>query len=363
MIRMGEPILNSAAPGPPGRERRGNQALPDDTARPPGCREGRRPAKPSDRPTAAVLPLALVARVFVVAGVAATPGVAVGEPLTVAAPPEPAAGKAALALDRPTRRLIQQGIRNEGFDPRHAGRPVRPADARCDSGLAAVAGSVTDGIPERREGEASSNGRRATPAEFRRSRRRSGLPSVEPDNSSAAVPPASTADADFNPARPTVATEVDSRNAAATNTEPTSRPAPGSAPAPGSGNPRLPPDIMVDRHLVRTERRLAEAHPAAAREARNVTLVLQASATSRASIRDGRSRPLHAASPDHSTLGPAPWRRTETTRRKTTLEANTAPRSILRRVQSGESYETFLRRLAAAPRTDKRRGRPWHPTI
>ena len=55
--------------------------------------------------------------VLVAAGVAATPGAAVGEPLTVAALQNPAAGEAVLALDRPTRRLIQQVLRNQGFDP------------------------------------------------------------------------------------------------------------------------------------------------------------------------------------------------------------------------------------------------------
>ena len=45
-----------------------------------------------------------------------------------------------------------------GPRPRHTGRPVRPADARRDSGVAAVAGSVTNGVPDRRGGGASSNG-------------------------------------------------------------------------------------------------------------------------------------------------------------------------------------------------------------
>ena len=64
-------------------------------------------------------PLAFVVCVIVAAGVAATPGVAVGESLAATAPQEPSAVEASLALDRSTRRLIQQGLRNEGFDPAH----------------------------------------------------------------------------------------------------------------------------------------------------------------------------------------------------------------------------------------------------
>lgn len=87
--------------------------------------------------------------------------------------------------------------------------------------------------------------------------------------SAAAAPPTSTAEADSNPAPPSIAAEADPRNAAATNTERTARPAPGSA------NAQLLPDIMVDRHLVRAERLLADGDPAAALEAMNEILVLQ----------------------------------------------------------------------------------------
>ena len=72
----------------------------------------------ASRRRTATLPLAFVVCVLVVAGVAATPGVAVGSPAAAALQDrDPSAVEASLALDRSTRRLIQQGLRNEGFDP------------------------------------------------------------------------------------------------------------------------------------------------------------------------------------------------------------------------------------------------------
>ena len=66
----------------------------------------------------ATLPLAFVLAVLAVAGVAATPGVAVRSPPAAALQDhDPSAVEPSLALDRSTRRLIQQGLRNEGFDP------------------------------------------------------------------------------------------------------------------------------------------------------------------------------------------------------------------------------------------------------
>ena len=75
--------------------------------------------------------LALVALVANGAVVNATRGFAGGAKDSVLMPPgaqafratvaaaaqEPSALEASLDLDRPTRRLIQQGLRNEGFDP------------------------------------------------------------------------------------------------------------------------------------------------------------------------------------------------------------------------------------------------------
>ena len=102
---------------------------------------------PSDRPTtAAALPLALVVCVLVVAGVAATPGMAVGKPVTVAAPRDPRRQRGGARPPPAYPAPESAGTPQRGLRPRHAGRSVRPADARRDSGLAAVAGDVPHGI-------------------------------------------------------------------------------------------------------------------------------------------------------------------------------------------------------------------------
>ena len=224
---------------------------------------------PSDRPTAAALPLALVVCVLVVTGVAPTLGIAVGEPLTVAAIQDAAAGEAALALDRPTRRLIQQGLRNEGFDPGTPDGLFGPRTRAAIREWQQSRGASPAGYLNREEAELLRTAAMTPPAVSGSAPPSPAAPAVEPDASSAAAPPASTAKADSNPAPPAVATDSDPQNAAATNTEPTSRP------APGSGNVQLPSDIMVDRILVRAQRLLANGDPSAAFKSMNEILALR----------------------------------------------------------------------------------------
>ena len=90
-----------------------------------------------------------------------------------------------------------------------------------------------------------------------------------PAASSLAALLASTPQADANPPRAPVATEVDSQADAETNTQQRPRA------APGTGTVQLPPEILVDRQLVRVERLLADGDPAAALEAMNEVLALQ----------------------------------------------------------------------------------------
>ena len=223
---------------------------------------------PPDRPTAAALPLALVVCVLVVAGVAATPGIAVGKPLTATAPQNPAAGEAALALDRPTRRLIQQGLRNEGFDPGTPDGLFGPRTRAAIRDWQQSRRASPPGYLSGAEVELLRTAATPHPAVSESAPPPQPAPAVEPDASSPAAPPVSTPQADSNPAPPAVATKANRQNAAATNTEPTSRP------AAGSGTVQLPPDIMVDRHLVRTERFLADGDPSAALESMNESLAL-----------------------------------------------------------------------------------------
>ena len=195
---------------------------------------------PCDRLTAAALPLALLVCVLVAVGVAETLGAAAGE--------------AALALDRPTRRLIQQGLRNEGFDPGTPDGLFGPRTRAAIRDWQQSRGASPTAYLNGAEAELLRTAAMPPPPP-------QAAPAVEPDAASAHAPPAFTAEADSNPAPPPVAAEAAPQNAAATNTEPMSRPPPGSA------NAQLPPDILVDRHLLRAERLLADGDLTAAPEA------------------------------------------------------------------------------------------------
>ena len=110
---------------------------------------------PSDKRAAALL----IVWVLAVGGVAATPGLAVGESL-LAAPQDPSAVEASLELQRSTRRLIQQGLHNEGFDPGTPDGLFGPRTRAAIREWQQSRGCVTDGVRERRGGGASANGRR-----------------------------------------------------------------------------------------------------------------------------------------------------------------------------------------------------------
>ena len=137
--------------------------------------------------------------------------------------------------------------------------------------MAAVAGCVTEGVPERRGGGASANGCRTAASGAGSSPPPEAVAVVDPSTSSAAAAPTTSAETDPSPAAPaTVAVEeVDSQNAVETNTQQRPR-APGA-----DGTVQLPPEILVDRHLVRAERLLASGDPDAALEAMNEILALQ----------------------------------------------------------------------------------------
>ena len=230
----------------------------NETALPPVGERRRRPPMASVRRTVA-LPLAFVVCVLAVAGVAATPAIAAGKSLATAAPQDASAVEASLALDRATRRLIQQRLRNEGFDP---GTPDGLFGPRTRAAI--------------REWQQS---RGASPTGYLNSA------DVELLRAAAAPPPAvpqgwvvsanrrpapTPTETDSNPAQTTVATqEVNAQSAAETNTQQRTRA------VPGTGTVQLPPEIQADRHLLRAERLLADGNPADALEEMNEILALQ----------------------------------------------------------------------------------------
>ena len=225
---------------------------------------------PSVRRTA-TLPLAFVVCVLMVDGVAATPGAAFRESPAAAAPQDSSAVEASLALDRSTRRPIQQGLRNEGFDPGTPdglfGPRTRAAIREWQQSRGASPTGYLNGAEAEllRPAAAPATAPEAPPPP-------EAVPAVAPNASSAATAPASTpAEIDSGPASPATvaAEELDPQSAAETNTQQPTR-AGG-----GTGTVQLPPGILVDRHLLRAERLLAAGDPAAALEAMNEVLGLQ----------------------------------------------------------------------------------------
>ena len=228
---------------------------------------------PSARRTA-TLPLAFVVCVLLLAGVAATTGVAVGESLRAAAPQDSSAVvEASLALDRSTRRLIQQGLRNEGFDPGTPDGLFGPRTRAAIREWQQSRGASPTGYLNGTETELL-RAAAAPPADAPEAPQPPrALPAVDPNASSVAAAPAPRpAETDSHPASPaTVPAEaVAPQNAAETNTQPPPR-AGGR-----DGAVQLPPEILVDRHRLRAERLLGDGDPAAALEAMNEILALQA---------------------------------------------------------------------------------------
>ena len=166
-----------------------------------------------------VVPLAIVASMFVAV-------------VTVAAQ-DPAAVEAALSLDRPTRRLIQRGLGNEGFDP---GAPDGLFGPRTRAAIRAWQGARD----EPRTGYLDGDQLAALRA--------------------AAVPQPMT-----------TSPEPEAPTPAPTPPAVASPEAPAPAPRPGE----LPPEILIDRRLVRVDRLLAQDDHRAAHEVMNEVLALQ----------------------------------------------------------------------------------------
>ena len=168
-----------------------------------------------------------------------------------AAAQDPAVVETALDLDRPTRRLIQQELRNEGFDPGSPDGVFGPRTRAAIRDWQQSRGASPTGYLSGAEAELLRTPAAPAPALSAASASPEAVPAVDPSASSAAA---------TDPVGP--------QSVAATNSEP-------SHPAPGTRNVQLPPEILVDRHLVRAERLFADDDPEAALEAMNEILALQ----------------------------------------------------------------------------------------
>ena len=196
----------------------------------------------------AVVVLAVVASVFVTT-------------VTVAAQ-DPAAVEAALSLDRPTRRLIQQGLSNVGFD---AGAPDGLFGPRTRAAIRAWQAARDEPQTGYLDGDqAAVLLAAAVPRPVTAS------PEL-PDAAPVAEAPASleVSDAGLPPAAPDAQSSETPDPAASPAVESSAVPARVSRPG------ELPPEILIDRHLVRVDRLLARDDHRSAHDVMNEVLALQ----------------------------------------------------------------------------------------
>ena len=218
---------------------------------------------PSVRRTV-TLPLGLVVCVL---AMVATPGVTVAEVPEAAVPQAPAAVEASLALDRSTRRLIQQELRNQGFDPGTPDGLFGPRTRAAIRNWQESREASPTGYLNGAEAELLRTTAQPRPPRPEAVPTPQAIPAIDPTASSAASTPAKVSS---HPARAPVAPEeLDPQNAAETNTQQQTRA------ADATGTVQLPPEILLDRHLLRAERLLADGDPAAALQEMNEVFTLQ----------------------------------------------------------------------------------------
>ena len=200
------------------------------------------------------------------------PPPAAGFGVTVArAAQDPSAVEAALGLDRPTRRLIQQGLRNEGFA---AGPPdglfgprTRAAIRAWQAAREQAETGYLDGV------QAAALRAAASPPAAVASDPEAGTDQVagspgasEPEVATAAPPPVAN-----RLAVPAVVESPPAPAAAVINPEDED-----NAPAvQAARSTQLPPEILVDRRLLRVERLLAADNHQAAHDVMNEIIALE----------------------------------------------------------------------------------------
>ena len=202
-----------------------------------------------------ILALALVGVVYLAGGVITSTARVPVPPLasafrmsvTVAAQ-DPSGVEAPLGLDRPTRRLIQQGLRNEGFDP---GAPDRLFGPRTPAAIRAWQAARDEPRTGYLDGDQiAALMAAAVPRQM--------TASPEPQGPTPASAPATHAPAPVAVPDAELSTSAtDSRSSATPDT-----PAPlvvesSGVPTQASRPGELPPEILIDRGLVRVDRLLA----------------------------------------------------------------------------------------------------------
>ena len=179
-----------------------------------------------------------------------------------------AEAEAALGLDRAARRRIQERLEAAGFNAGGAdglfGPRTRAAIRQWQESRAAPA----TGYLNRLAVEALSNPDSSTHLSASTGYR-TVTPATPPPATEAAPPPEAASEPAPLASPAAVATTASPAAPAGAEIDPR-----GPAP-PATANAQLPPEIMVDRHLVRAERLLADDDPDAALEAMNEVLALQ----------------------------------------------------------------------------------------
>ena len=180
----------------------------------------------------------------------------------VSAAQDAAAVEAALRLDRPTRRLIQQGLSNEGFDP---GTPDGLFGPRTRSAIRTWQAARNEAQTGYLDGQQAATLQAAAvprPVIASPARR---------DPAPVSDAPASLEISD--PGLPAAATDTQSSETPDTPTPPAAKSS--EAPTRASRPRERPPEILIDRRLVRVDRLLARDDHRTAHEVMNEILTLQ----------------------------------------------------------------------------------------
>ncbi len=187
----------------------------------------------------------------------------------VTAAQDAAAVEAALGLDRPTRRLIQQGLRSEGFDP---GTPDGLFGPRTRAAIRAWQAARNEPQTGYLDGDQVAALRGATvprPVTASPESRDPALASAPSAPAADAPAPVAAPDAGLSTAATDTQSSETPETAASLAVESSGAPALASRPG------ELPPEILIDRRLVRVDRLLARDDHRAAHEVMNEVLALQ----------------------------------------------------------------------------------------